>query len=105
MIEISFFGNIGLDAISRQVNDKKYLTFSVAVKDRYNSKKGEKIEKVTWVDCIMSHSDVMSKYLLKGTKVWVRGRMSIQEFEARDGKRIGIGCSVDKIELCSYKDK
>jgi single-strand DNA-binding protein len=79
MLKITATGNIGKDAIIKQVtNEHSVTTFSIASTKKI---KGENV--TTWINCQKWNSDKLAQYLTKGTKVAVHGDLEIRE---RDGK-------------------
>lgn len=65
------------------------LSFTVAVNDRRkNQRTGEWEDHSNFVDCVMfgKRADSLSRYLAKGTRVTVQGRLSYSSWE-RDGQR------------------
>jgi len=73
MINITLTGNIGADAILKQVNADTVLNFAVACK----TMKGKEAV-VTWIDCALwgKRADSLQSYLKKGTAVTVLGNLA-----------------------------
>lgn len=97
MLELSVVGNLGSDSSKVEWMGNKFLSFSVGVSEKRTNEKKEKIESTKWISCTMSYSEVFEKYLKKGKKVFVRGRLKVKQW-AKDGKTgIDIGIRVDNI--------
>jgi len=84
-IETAFFGALGADA-ERKISKsgKPYLRFTVRV---------ENDDAVTWVSVLCFDSDAHERAdrMVKGTRVYIEGRLSTSEWTAQDGaKRFGL---------------
>ena len=84
------------------------LRFSVAVNDRVkNQQTGEWEDRVNWVDCSMfgSRAEGVSKYLGKGSKVCIEGKLRYSSWEDKNGggKRSKLEVIVDEIEFMSQR--
>lgn len=68
-------------------NGNSVASFGVATNFTYNSKSGEKVEKVSFHNCTIfgKGAEVFSKYVTKGQEVYVCGRLEYQEFQKKDG--------------------
>lgn len=81
------------------------LSFSVAVSDRVKDPAtGEWGDRPNFVDCTMfgSRAESVARYLSKGMKVAVEGKLRYSTWEAQDGsKRSKLEVIVDEIEFMS----
>lgn len=87
---ITVHGTVGKDPVIRQVGDSKVASFSLAVRDIV---KGE--EKTTWLDISSFQSqDFIEKYLRKGARVVVSGRLTVNKYTSTttgaEGTSVGI---------------
>jgi single-stranded DNA-binding protein len=84
MIIANVIGNLGRAAEQKSLDNGSVTNFSIASTD-YNSK-------------------TKSKYLVKGQKVAVSGKLSVESYTKKDGE-IGFSTklNVDQIELCGGK--
>ena len=101
MKELQAIGNIGNDATSKDVNGEILISFSIAVNRK--TKDGE--EKTDWIGVVTKHEKLMP-YLLKGTKVFVRGYFKIGTYQNKDNQSVAtITCypNIGEIELLSAK--
>ncbi len=84
------------------------LGFGVAVSERYkNQQTGEWEDRANFIDCTMfgNRADAVSKYLSKGTKVAIEGRLRWSQWERDGQKRSKLEVIVDEIEFMSQRDK
>ncbi len=85
------------------------LRFGVAVNDRRrNPQTNEWEDYPNFVDCVMfgSRADALSRYLSKGTKVTVEGKLRYSSWEAKDGaRRSKLEVVVDELEFMSSRNQ
>ena len=64
-------------------------TFSIATNYSYTDKAGQKIENVSFHNCVLfgKGAEIFAKYVVKGQEVYVDGRLDYQEFEKKDGTK------------------
>lgn len=96
MISLSIIGNIGQDAVVKEVGGKKVIEFSVA----HTAKKQDGSQITTWVKCSKwGDTTAVAPYLLKGGKVYVEGIPSSEHW-LKDGEaQSSLKLLVNKIEL------
>jgi single-strand DNA-binding protein len=91
--KVQLIGNLGADPEVRSTNNgSRVATLSVATSRQWNSAGGEKQEKTEWHRVIcwngkgpgMGLADVAEKYLKKGDKVYVEGRIEYRTWEDRE---------------------
>ena len=83
------------------------LSFSIAVNDRRkNPSSGEWEEYPNYIDCNMfgTRAEGLSKYLFKGSKVGVDGKLRWSSWEKDGQKRSKVDVVVDNIELLSPRN-
>lgn len=102
MQEITITGNIGKDAEVIQTRDGRgVLTFSVAVNEN-------KDEVPTWYDVFVNGNyDKMAPYLVKGTRVLVRGRLKAGMWTSQSGKTglsLQVSTNTGSIEILKFAD-
>lgn len=75
--QCNFAGNIGKDAVTREVGDSNVVSFSIAVQ------KFKKDDPPLWVRCSFWGERAMkvAPYLNKGTPVYVTGEVDIRPYE------------------------
>lgn len=86
MATIHLTGNIGADAQLRQFAQKQYACFRVADTRRYTDVNGQQQEHTTWYTCMKRDDNGrLCPWLTKGTKVYVHGSFSVEQYQAKDG--------------------
>lgn len=98
MIKVMIIGNLGADAVTKNINGVVYTSFSVA----HSVKSADGTEKVTWVDCLMRGGEKLLQYLRKGQCVWVIGDVDCKIYDSSKYhcKMISWSCFVDNVRLC-----
>ena len=84
------------------------LGFGVAVNDRRkNPQTGEWEDYPNFIDCVVfgSRAEPLSKFLSKGTKVAIEGKLRWSQWEREGQKRSKIEVIVDEIEFMSRRDE
>ena len=85
------------------------LQFGVAVNDRArNQTTGEWEDRPNFIDCIMfgARAESLSRYLSKGTKVAIEGKLRYSSWEGKDGQRRSkIEVVVDDLEFLSSRNQ
>jgi single-strand DNA-binding protein len=91
--KVTLIGNLGADPEVRSTaNGSRVATLSVATSRQWNNQAGEKQEKTEWHRVILWNSkaaqlaDVAEKYLKKGDKVYIEGRIEYRTWDDREGK-------------------
>ena len=81
-------GNLGRDPEVRVIeNDRKVAKFSIATSESWKDKTtGERVDKTEWHNIVLWRglADVAEKYLKKGDKVYIEGRIRTRSYE-KDG--------------------
>lgn len=102
MLNLQVIGNLGADAERRENNGRAFVTFRVA-----HSEKRNDVERTTWVSCVLNgDGGLLAQYLVKGTKVFVSGRVTLKTYSSPKTHQIeaGLDLNVDRIELCGGRD-
>ena len=104
MLQLQLIGNVGSDAVVKEANGNKFVSFSVGTNEKFKDANGDKVEKTTWISCILAKESPVKDYILKGTKVFIEGDLSVKSYKANDGTyQVGVNCRVRRIELLSSK--
>jgi len=88
--KIIIVGNLGRDPELRYTpQGTAVCNFSVATNERRRDKAGEQQDITTWfrVNAWGRQAENVSKYLSKGRRVYVEGRLHVEEWTDRDGKQ------------------
>jgi single-strand DNA-binding protein len=86
MINLTITGNIGADAILKQLDNNTVCNFAVACK----TMRGREAV-VTWVDCAMwgKRAEALANYLTKGSAVTVLGNLAnIETYTNKQGEAV-----------------
>jgi single-strand DNA-binding protein len=89
--KVILVGNLGKDPEVRKFsNGGKVVNFSVATSEFWKDRSsGENKEKTTWhnVACFNDHlAEVAEKYLKKGSKVYVEGKLQTRKWQDQSGQ-------------------
>lgn len=85
MIKLQIIGNLGKDCITKEVNGKNVINFSVAHTERYKDNQGNPIEKTTWVECAYwTDKTAVAQYLTKGRTVFAEGAPEADAYTNKD---------------------
>lgn len=103
MQQIQIIGRVGQDAVIRQTPANEFTSFSVAVSDNYTNREGAKVERTQWFDVTTDNTKI-TKYLTKGTQVFIQGKLSVGTYTDGYGK-VQAQCKVSArvTELLSSK--
>jgi len=86
MIRLQAIGNLGRDALLKQVNGKNVINFSVAHTERFRDGNGNQQERTTWLDCsYWTDRTNVAQYLVKGKQVYVEGTPDVRSYTRADG--------------------
>lgn len=93
-----FCGNLGKDAAVRQLpNGDSVSNFSVGVQVGTREK-----PETLWVNCALfgKRAESLQKFLVRGTKVTVNGRLTLHTFRDREGKETtALRLNVNELDL------
>lgn len=88
--KIILVGNLGRDPELRYTpQGTAVCSFSVATSERKKGAAGDQQEITTWFRVTLwdKRAEVASKYLTKGSPVYIEGRLRMEEYTDRDGKQ------------------
>lgn len=107
MNKIFILGNVGQDPEVRTIgNETKIAKITVAVTEKFRNKDGEKQESTTWfnVSAWRKTAEIVEKYITKGSKVLVEGKMTFRNYEDKDGvKRTAAEIQCENLTILSFK--
>lgn len=105
MLQVSVIGNLGADVQVKSKNGNSFLCFNVAHTARVKSSNGEMVDQTQWVSVTMNHySENFAKYLVRGTKVYVYGKLFSRIWRDNQGiSNVGLNVLADIVELCGSK--
>ena len=97
-------GNLGADPELRSsAGGTPILSLRIAVNERRKDQSGEWTDYTNWVDAVMfgTRAEKVSRYLSKGSKVSVSGRLHYSSWEKEGQRRSKLEVVVDEIEFMS----
>src|SRR5215213_8834999 len=91
--KVTLIGNLGNDPEVRSTTGgNRVATFSLATSRSWNDASGNKQEKTEWHRCVVWNSknsqlaDIVEKYVKKGDKLFVEGRIEYRQWQDKDGQ-------------------
>ena len=104
MNKVFFIGHVGQEP--KRTTNGTGVNYSLAVKERTRVN-GEWTDKTTWIDVVHwgQNADFAEKWIHKGTKIMVEGRLNINERTDQDGtKKRFTNVVAEHVELLSKSD-
>lgn len=81
-------GNLGRDPEIRYLpSGQPVASFSIATTESFNDRNGARQERTDWHNVVVwgKQAELCGQYLKKGRQVYIEGRISNRQFEAKDG--------------------
>ena len=88
--KVILVGNLGADPEIRYTpSGTAVANFSLATKDRWTNKDGEKDERTEWHRIVAwaRLGEICGEYLKKGSQIYIEGRLQTRSWEDRDGNK------------------
>jgi single-strand DNA-binding protein len=85
--KVILIGNLGKDPEIRVIeNGRKVANFSLATTETYKDKNGQRVDQTEWHNISFwgPIADVIEKYLKKGSKIYVEGKLRTRSYEDKD---------------------
>ncbi|HPE86646.1 MAG: single-stranded DNA-binding protein [Bacteroidales bacterium] len=86
--KVILVGNLGNDpdVVAIETNLKK-ATFRMATTESYRNREGQRVDQTEWhtITVWRGLAEVVEKYLHKGSKVYVEGRLRTREYTDKEG--------------------
>ena len=105
---VNISGNLTRDPeMRRTASGMQVLSFGVAVNDRAkNPQTNEWEDRPNFIDCTMfgTRAEAVSRYLSKGSKVAIEGKLRWSQWERDGQKRSKLEVIVDEIEFMSRRE-
>lgn len=96
MIQIVCNGNIGADAVRKEINGKMYISFNVGVRSRRDT--------TTWVSVLYRDNEKLLPYLTKGQGVLISGEPTFGAYLNREGKaNVDVSVFANTLDLAGSK--
>ena len=109
MLKVEMIGNLGADAEIKDHQGKKFVSFRVAHTEKWTDRAtGQIVSRTVWASCtINGDGGQLTQFLKQGTKVFLRGSMTMNVFSSALTHQMeaGLNISVWELELCSSKPK
>ena len=87
---VRLIGNLGQDPETRTLESGNVIAkFSIATSDKYTNKAGETVEQTEWHNIVAfgKLAEICGKYLKKGKKVAIEGKLKHRQYDAANGVR------------------
>ncbi len=91
--KVQLIGNLGNDPEVRSTTGgNRVATFSLATSRTWNDASGQKQEKTEWHRCVVWNTkgsqlaDIVERYVHKGDKIYVEGRIEYRQWQDKDGQ-------------------
>jgi len=91
--KVTLIGNLGNDPEVRSTTGgNRVATFSLATSRTWNDASGAKQEKTEWHRCVVWNTkgsqlaDIVEKYVHKGDKLYVEGRIEYRQWQDKEGQ-------------------
>lgn len=106
MIKLQIVGNLGKDCITKEVNGKNVINFSVAHTERYKDAQGNPKERTTWVECAYwTDKTAVAQYLKKGKTVYAEGSPEADAYMNKDNQAAAtLRMRVQNLQLLGGND-
>lgn len=88
--KVQLIGNLGGTPVIKDFGkDKKVANFSMATTDTYYNNQGERVTDTQWhyIVCWNKTAEIVEKYLDKGSKIAVEGKLTNDTWEDNDGNK------------------
>jgi single-strand DNA-binding protein len=91
--KVTLIGNLGSDPEVRSTTGgNRVATFSLATSRSWNDQSGTKQEKTEWHRCVVWNTkssqlaDIVERYVKKGDKLYVEGRIEYRQWQDKEGQ-------------------
>lgn len=105
--KVQLIGNLGIDPqVVSFKSGKSMVKFSLATTSSYKNKEGEKVKDTQWHRIIVwgKTAGIAEKYLKKGSKVMIEGKLANRSYEDKDGnKRFSTEIVADSLLMLGGK--
>lgn len=87
--KVILVGNLGKDPEVKHLEGGNMVAnITVATSEKYKNRDGEQVEETEWHNCSAwgKLAELMEKYLQKGSKVYLEGKMKTRSYDTEDGQ-------------------
>ncbi|MDO6736773.1 single-stranded DNA-binding protein [Wenyingzhuangia sp. 2_MG-2023] len=88
--KVQLIGHLGAAPVVKEFGkDKKLANFSMATKEVYYNKEGERVTDTQWhnVVCWNKNAEIAEKYLDKGSEIAIEGKLTNDSWEDKEGNK------------------
>ncbi|MBV8454656.1 MAG: single-stranded DNA-binding protein [Deltaproteobacteria bacterium] len=86
--KVILVGNLGRDPEVRATpSGQSVCNFSLATTERFTDRAGQQRDQTEWHNVVVwgKQADLCGQYLKKGRQVYIEGRLTTRQYEAKDG--------------------
>lgn len=87
---VKLIGNLGMDPEIKSLESGRMLArFSLATTSQFKNAEGEKVKEAQWHNVVAwgKTAEIAEKYLKKGSKVAIEGRLNNRQYESAKGEK------------------
>jgi single-strand DNA-binding protein len=87
--KVQLIGSLGQDPEIKNFDNSKMARLSMATNETYRNKKGEKVTETQWHNVVAwgNLAGIFEKYVQKGDRVGIEGKLVTRQWEDKDGKK------------------
>lgn len=88
--KVILVGNLGKDPEVQYLDNNTALArFSLATSDSYKNREGQRVDTTEWHNIVLWRglAEVAEKYLKKGGKVYIEGKLKTRSWDDKDGNK------------------
>lgn len=101
-------GNLGKDPEVRTFeNGGMLVKFPLATSETYTNREGQRVEQTEWHNIVVRNkglADVCERYLRKGSKIFVEGRIRTRQWDDKGVTRYTTEIQMDNMTMLSGRD-
>lgn len=99
--KVILLGRLGRDPETRDANGTPVCHLSVATSRRYKDRNGERQEETEWHIVVLfgRAAEIAQQYLLKGSEVYIEGRLRTRSYEKDGVKRYSTEIIGEQMQL------
>lgn len=102
----SFIGRVGQDPEMKYMPDGTALAnFSIACRESWTGKDGQKQEKTTWIRCVVWRklAEIIGQYITKGSQIYVSGKYVSRSYDKDGQKHYVSEILIDRMQMLGGK--
>ena len=107
--KVILLGRLGQDpTVNQTQSGKSVCNFSLATDEQFKDAQGQVQKRTDWHKCVAwgKTGETVSKYLVKGSQVYVEGKLSPRKWQDKDGnQRTGVDVTVMQVVFVGSKQE